>query len=194
MTPADKREAVARLIYERAMDYTDFGVKPDWVAGGNSLKQGEARRCADAVIAALTPDPVGEMGELVGRLLAYGTRQTGGSSTSPEYTIFEPNPFHLQVADTIERLAADLALITERAEEMRVALSADVERLIDERDAAEARCLAMVALLDRFIAAEDDAPAFGMCDQQDNDGEYYQSADFASLIVDTRAALSHSGE
>ena len=38
-------EPVAKAIYDQ-MSYTEQGVKPDWVQGGNSLKQDEARRLA----------------------------------------------------------------------------------------------------------------------------------------------------
>ena len=39
------REELAKSIYDQ-MTYTEEGVKPKWVEGGNSLKQDEARQMA----------------------------------------------------------------------------------------------------------------------------------------------------
>lgn len=38
-------EPVAKVIYDQ-MPYTEQGAKPEWVVGGNSLKQDEARGLA----------------------------------------------------------------------------------------------------------------------------------------------------
>lgn len=48
---AEAVEAGARAIYER-LPYDGVGVKPAWVHGGNSLKQGECRIYADRAICA----------------------------------------------------------------------------------------------------------------------------------------------
>lgn len=43
-------------------------------------------------------------------------------------------------------------------------------------------------VLQRLLDADRDAPEFGLKDSMDNEGEAYQSADFASLIIDARHA------
>jgi len=40
------REGLAKSIYDQ-VTYTEEGMKPKWVEGGNSLKQDEARRMAN---------------------------------------------------------------------------------------------------------------------------------------------------
>lgn len=42
-------EPIAKAIYDQ-MSYTENGVKPEWVVGGNSLKQDEARAIARKAI------------------------------------------------------------------------------------------------------------------------------------------------
>ena len=55
MTDKDIIEAAAREIYYlMPYDGTSGPTKPDWVSGGNSLKQSEARRYAQAVIPLIT--------------------------------------------------------------------------------------------------------------------------------------------
>ena len=51
--PVVSREDVAEIIYDRAFTYDvpPPSVKPKWQAGGNSNKQYEARRIADAILA-----------------------------------------------------------------------------------------------------------------------------------------------
>lgn len=43
-------EPVAKAIYKQ-MSYCEDGIKPEWVVGGNSLKQDEARRIAQKALA-----------------------------------------------------------------------------------------------------------------------------------------------
>ena len=42
-------ESVVKYVYEQ-MSYCEGGTKPDWVEGGNSIKQDEARRKAREIL------------------------------------------------------------------------------------------------------------------------------------------------
>lgn len=46
----------------------------------------------------------------------------------------------------------------------------------------------------RFLDADREAPEFGLKDCIDNTGEAYQSADFASLLIDARHALAKADQ
>lgn len=49
-----KAEEVAKIVYD-AMLYDRTHIRPDWVEGGNSLAQDEARRAARKIIELVAP-------------------------------------------------------------------------------------------------------------------------------------------
>lgn len=44
-------------------------------------------------------------------------------------------------------------------------------------------------VLREIVRCDDEAPGFGLCDQVDNDGESYPSADLAAWIIEARKVL-----